>query len=190
VSVQRAHAEPLLTGDAPARDHAAGSIEQLTLAGATNLAAGAAGGVTLRPGGYLNGPAPVPVQGMPSVRHPAAAVQAAPLETVSPRIMPTEGAAAAGTPAQDVPPEAGTAVASEPSDLGPPESASAVPPAGAPAGPGAQAGPGAPAGLGAPAAAGSPDELVKKLFDPLLRRLKNELRLDRERRGVLTDLRH
>ncbi len=45
------------------------------------------------------------------------------------------------------------------------------------------------------AAAGSapglePDELVKKLFDPLLRRLKAELRRDRERRGSLTDLRH
>ena len=34
------------------------------------------------------------------------------------------------------------------------------------------------------------DELVKKLFDPLLRRLKTELRLDRERRGALTDRRH
>jgi hypothetical protein len=32
--------------------------------------------------------------------------------------------------------------------------------------------------------------LVKKLFDPLLRRLKIELRLDRERRGRLTDLSH
>jgi pyruvate/2-oxoglutarate dehydrogenase complex dihydrolipoamide acyltransferase (E2) component len=42
----------------------------------------------------------------------------------------------------------------------------------------------------APGAAAAPDELVKKLFDPLLRRLKAELRLDRERRGVLTDLRH
>jgi hypothetical protein len=30
---------------------------------------------------------------------------------------------------------------------------------------------------------------VKKLFDPLLRRLKTELWLDRERRGRLTDLR-
>jgi hypothetical protein len=42
-------------------------------------------------------------------------------------------------------------------------------------------------------AAASPadaDELVKKLFDPLLHRLKAELRLDRERRGKLTDLRH
>jgi hypothetical protein len=37
---------------------------------------------------------------------------------------------------------------------------------------------------------GDPEELVKKLFDPLLRRLKIELRLDRERRGRLTDLSH
>jgi hypothetical protein len=36
---------------------------------------------------------------------------------------------------------------------------------------------------------GDPDELVKKIFDPLLRRLKAELLLDRDRRGVLTDLR-
>ncbi|WP_412542701.1 hypothetical protein R8Z50_09490 [Longispora sp. K20-0274] len=37
---------------------------------------------------------------------------------------------------------------------------------------------------------GAPEELLKKLFDPLLRRLKAELRLDRDRRGALTDLRH
>jgi hypothetical protein len=47
----------------------------------------------------------------------------------------------------------------------------------------------------APAAPGgtagnTPEELLAKLFDPLLRRLKTELRLDRERRGSLTDLRH
>jgi len=29
-----------------------------------------------------------------------------------------------------------------------------------------------------------PEELLKKLFDPLLRRLKTELRLDRERHGL------
>ncbi|WP_325148228.1 hypothetical protein [Amycolatopsis sp.] len=44
----------------------------------------------------------------------------------------------------------------------------------------------------APAAAPAPEteELVRKLFDPLLRRLKTELRLDRERRGALTDRPH
>ncbi|HEV7978921.1 hypothetical protein [Amycolatopsis sp.] len=51
----------------------------------------------------------------------------------------------------------------------------------------------APAQVAAPAVAPAPpetDELVKKLFDPLLRRLKTELRLDRERRGALTDRSH
>jgi hypothetical protein len=47
-----------------------------------------------------------------------------------------------------------------------------------------------PAQTAAPQAEQNPDELVKKLYDPLLRRLKTELRLDRERRGVLTDRRH
>jgi hypothetical protein len=44
-----------------------------------------------------------------------------------------------------------------------------------------------------PAPAAAPpetDELVRQLFDPLLRRLKTELRLDRERRGALTDRPH
>ncbi|MEU4524550.1 hypothetical protein AB0F52_38225 [Amycolatopsis sp. NPDC024027] len=58
-----------------------------------------------------------------------------------------------------------------------------------------------PAAAPAPAPASTPaavphqqppetEELVKKLFDPLLRRLKTELRLDRERRGALTDRPH
>ncbi|MFI7115912.1 hypothetical protein [Amycolatopsis sp. NPDC049868] len=51
----------------------------------------------------------------------------------------------------------------------------------------AAAGSAAPA---APAAQPETEELVKKLFDPLLRRLKTELRLDRERRGALTDRPH
>jgi hypothetical protein len=48
----------------------------------------------------------------------------------------------------------------------------------------------APVAAASAAAAAEPEELLKKLFDPLLRRLKAELRLDRERRGALTDLRH
>lgn len=32
------------------------------------------------------------------------------------------------------------------------------------------------------------EELLRKLYDPLLRRLKADLWLDRERRGALTDL--
>ncbi|WP_344800020.1 hypothetical protein [Actinokineospora diospyrosa] len=47
------------------------------------------------------------------------------------------------------------------------------------------------ASTGAPASGAPPEavpeELVRKLFDPLLRRLKTELRLDRERRGRVTD---
>jgi hypothetical protein len=34
----------------------------------------------------------------------------------------------------------------------------------------------------------NPEELLRKLYDPLLRRLKADLWLDRERRGALTDL--
>jgi hypothetical protein len=67
------------------------------------------------------------------------------------------------------------------------------PPAASPAAPGPTPEP-APTSAAAtaappPAAGGDPEELVKKLFDPLLRRLKTELWLDRERRGRLTDLR-
>ncbi|MGW5745090.1 hypothetical protein [Amycolatopsis sp. NPDC003861] len=48
----------------------------------------------------------------------------------------------------------------------------------------------APAPVAAPPPQPETEELVKKLFDPLLRRLKTELRLDRERRGALTDRPH
>jgi hypothetical protein len=44
-----------------------------------------------------------------------------------------------------------------------------------------------------PASAGSPsdlEELARRLFEPLSARLRAELRLERERAGVLTDLRH
>lgn len=36
---------------------------------------------------------------------------------------------------------------------------------------------------------GEPEALLAKLYDPLLRRLKAELRIDRDRYGSLTDLR-
>jgi hypothetical protein len=44
----------------------------------------------------------------------------------------------------------------------------------------------------APAAGGGVDvdELVRRLYDPLSAQIKAELRLDRERAGFLTDLRH
>jgi hypothetical protein len=47
------------------------------------------------------------------------------------------------------------------------------------------------AAAAAPGAAAGPDvdELVRRLYEPLAARIKAELRLDRERAGVLTDLR-
>lgn len=45
-----------------------------------------------------------------------------------------------------------------------------------------------PTGAAPPSGAqAEPEELLKKLYDPLVRRLKAELWLDRERRGALTD---
>jgi hypothetical protein len=63
-------------------------------------------------------------------------------------------------------------------------------PADAPAG-GDSGAPAAQPASGAAKAAGtqSLDELARQLFDPLAARLKAELRLDRERAGLLTDLR-
>lgn len=73
----------------------------------------------------------------------------------------------------------------------PPEAAAPAPPSATAAAPAAPGTPGAPGAPGAPGQAGQePEELLKKLFDPLLRRLKTELRLDRERRGALTDRWH
>ncbi len=61
-------------------------------------------------------------------------------------------------------------------------------PAAAAAEPAGAAGP-VPAARPAPPG-GEPEELLARLYDPLLRRLKADLRLDRERRGVLTDQMH
>jgi hypothetical protein len=63
-----------------------------------------------------------------------------------------------------------------------------APPPAAPAEAGAVTSP-APAGAGA-VAPGDIDALVRRLHDPLVRRLKAELRLDRERVGRSLDLRH
>jgi hypothetical protein len=45
------------------------------------------------------------------------------------------------------------------------------------------------AALGGAAGGLDPDALARKLFDPLVARIKAELRQDRERAGYLTDLR-
>lgn len=84
--------------------------------------------------------------------------------------VPVISRAAEEAPAPDPAPAPASAPANDPA-AAPPQQAQA------PAAPGAAAG-------------NTPEELLAKLFDPLLRRLKTELRLDRERRGSLTDLRH
>lgn len=90
--------------------------------------------------------------------------------------------------AADVPSAADAPVPPTPAAAEPPVTP-AVPEAAGTAALGA-AGAAGQAQAGAAQAAGEPDELLKKLFDPLLRRLKAELRLDRERRGLLTDRWH
>jgi len=65
-----------------------------------------------------------------------------------------------------------------PADVPDPPAAAPPPPGDPPAVAGQPAAPG-------PTPGGEPEELLKKLYDPLLRRLKTELRLDRERHGVL-----
>jgi hypothetical protein len=71
----------------------------------------------------------------------------------------------------------------------------ADPPAASPAVPAAPAAPAAEGtpeggGSGGPPSGAALDELVRRLYDPLSARLKDELRLDRERAGLITDLRH
>ncbi len=83
--------------------------------------------------------------------------------------------------------QAEPAVVQREQEVSPPEPV--APPVPAAAGP-AAVGPSAVGPSAAPAAQPETEELVKKLFDPLLRRLKTELRLDRERRGALTDRPH
>ncbi len=98
---------------------------------------------------------------------------------------PTRAIETAEPPASAIPPPPATPMQQLPET--PPaqrEEATVAEPAPAPASGTSSTAPPTPAAAGA-----DPDELVKKLFDPLLRRLKTELRLDRERRGRLTDLR-
>lgn len=83
--------------------------------------------------------------------------------------------------------DVGAAVSEAPPPAASPDSLPA--PAGAVIGGVAQATGGAAQAPGV-AVEAEPDELVKRLYDPLLRRLKADLRLDRERRGALTDLTH
>jgi hypothetical protein len=138
--------------------------------------------------------APVPQQPDPRPPVPSAGSEPLPVARIAERSQPStvdflptvQRATNGSTPHSDdltlnVPPVVVSRQAEAPIVQREPE-----PPAPAPA-------PEPPAAAPAPAQAAAPpetDELVKKLFDPLLRRLKTELRLDRERRGALTDRPH
>ncbi|SCF03038.1 hypothetical protein GA0074695_2980 [Micromonospora viridifaciens] len=120
-------------------------------------------------GGLPSSPPPTPER--PSVTH-----HGAPVAYANGPAPPTTGAGPA-PPAQvvqraDTPP---------PPDVPEPPTVVAPPAGGEPAAGAGQ--PAAPAATKADAV--EPEELLKKLYDPLLRRLKTELRLDRERHGVL-----
>ncbi|MFJ8579964.1 hypothetical protein [Micromonospora sp. NPDC093277] len=113
----------------------------------------------------------------------------------SPPMAYLAGGLASAATAPDRDPPAPVLQRAEPAEAPPPVEApppADVPPAAAP-GPVSTPPPGGePAAAGQPAPPGAmpaggtePEELLKKLYDPLLRRLKTELRLDRERHGVL-----
>lgn len=140
--------------------------------------------------------------GLPPVQRWVGALPAAPLPAA-----PRDGTPAGPQPPSATPPSAYLWAAApgpvvqraEPVDAAPPVGVppvvDALPPGDPPAPPappavvaspgdGGTAGPPAAPGA-APAGGVEPEELLKKLYDPLLRRLKTELRLDRERHGVL-----
>jgi hypothetical protein len=77
----------------------------------------------------------------------------------------------------------------EPAATAPPEPPAATEPPVAPEPPAPPVAPVHVEGVRAPPADIEPDELLKKIIDPLLRRLKAELRVDRDRQGLVTDLR-
>ncbi|UMP03468.1 hypothetical protein [Amycolatopsis sp. EV170708-02-1] len=133
---------------------------------------------TAEPGGERTGPLPV-ARTVEAVNGERSTMDV--LRTAR-RAAPSENGLVLDLPPVVVPrPAEVPAVQREP-EASPPEPV--APPAAAPVPVPATAGP------AAPAAQPETEELVKKLFDPLLRRLKTELRLDRERRGALTDRPH
>ncbi|WP_167761635.1 hypothetical protein [Blastococcus sp. CT_GayMR19] len=142
--------------------------------------------------GTRNAVRPGPVPWTDGARGPAGSARFAPAPwgaagvlTVARETAPHDGA----VPTESIPPSAAVlhdrqevvqrldTPAPEPVAAPPPEPATAAAPA--------------PAAAGATAApsAAALDELVRRLYDPLSARLKDELRLDRERAGLITDLR-
>lgn len=167
-------------GPAEFRSAGTSTAGPVTMPGPTSPTLGAEPGLTVL---ALAAPAgmPVPMRGPPgtAVSRLAVAEPAAPMRPPVPSPQPlVMSAPAAVSPISVAVQRVDEAPAAEPPPPAEPAPA-AAPEAAAPPVP-------------APAAAGGgdPEELVKKLFDPLLRRLKTELRLDRERHGRLTDLTH
>jgi hypothetical protein len=159
---------------AGARTIASWSAEPVELPGPTSPTLGAEPGLTV-----LTLAAPVSGPPGPTVSRLAATEPAAPMPTIAPapqRLIMS--APATVSPVSVAVQRVDEVPAAEPPP--PAEPAPAAAPEAAPA----------PVPAQAAAAGGDPEELVKKLFDPLLRRLKTELRLDRERHGRLTDLTH
>jgi hypothetical protein len=137
--------------------------------------------------------------GTPSVRGPSPAVQAlfgAPLlpqlpQMPAPSMTAPDPVAATGESPMDAVPARALDSALEQLPAAP-DVPTALPPV-VPGLPGVPGVPAAPAAGTAPPPGGAPadlDALVRRLYDPLARRLKAELRLDRERVGRALDLRH
>jgi hypothetical protein len=173
---------PAASGAGPTELWSAGTplAGPVAMPGPTSPTLGAEPGLTVL---ALAAPAgmPVPVPGPPgtTVSRLVVAEAAAPMRPAVPSPQPLVMSAPAAVapisvavqrvdeaPAAEPPPPAEPAPAAAPEAAAPPVPAQAA------------------------AGGGDPEELVKKLFDPLLRRLKTELRLDRERHGRLTDLTH
>lgn len=89
------------------------------------------------------------------------------------------------TPVPQVPPLIAAEVTAVPGSYQVTVQRQAEPTAPAGDGPAPAAGP-----SGGPAGGSEPEELLAQLYDPLLRRLKADLRVDRDRCGSLTDLRY
>ncbi|HEU4422522.1 MAG TPA: hypothetical protein VFR67_08260 [Pilimelia sp.] len=138
--------------------------------------AAATGDVPGRHAGNLPLPAAPLVVAVPGPGAPPAGTNAAITATVVAQRAPEAG-------------ELAGPVTPEPEPLAAVETAAVPPPISSAPGEGPPATPGGPSPV-AGAAAGEPEELLTKIFDPLLRRLKAELRVDRDRRGLVTDTRH
>lgn len=153
----------------------------MTLASGSGGATGNGGSISVlgAPSSAASSAAGVPASGAgPLVQRAVAAPPAMPMASPPPPPPPAPVAVEAPQPY----------FVQRADDAAPPPAADAPPPTASEPAPSAPAAP-AP---GAPGQAQgeAPEALLAKLYDPLLRRLRAELRHDRERRGIVTDLWH